>query len=676
MAIATLTMEQFFADGPYNKVVACWTSFSEVSQEVRDAVYDDRPEGKSRDVLTPLKEGKEWLFELTKQHQPRTAGLLLSGGPLFVKVVARSGSSSLRADLALEVHNKVVVVPRDRWGWNLSDPGYGERIARIEAKLSRRDGRPQKLNQRQLSLPLPLREAYYTRFDGLNLPENVIAYPQRILPWGVTRPWESLEGYLKGLRAYKKYQPWFEERLPIKRLEDRKDIPLMAFLDTRRKLRQGDIFFVKNTIQDGVIYHIKDDVIEDSVDPELALKQAEVLGALAGFIFSGGKADNVNLAAAIAESGLENNYLTHKERETFQDVLAKCQDGDAAACATKDSLQQRSDEREKELKACIGDYSNACQQARAEIRFAAAEYLDLARAGKIQLDDDPYGALYLLERHLVFVNAAKYADANDTYVLSGAQLDQLSDPVAMRIATGTPDEIEEAVKGPIALGLIAAAALIEAGSKTSTGTKVGKNPVMPDATHKTLPPGYTRNADGSVMGPQGGRYSAVGTDLNGQRVYRDGGGRYYTLDGGTKVQVSNPASSPNVSITQQQAHHQGYVDDITGQLEGKGYSTTSGGFFSKCGSTVCYPDIIYSRPGSTRVDGVIEIKTGGAGPSTGQSAVYPQIGTGDAVPSSGFVQNWNESNPNSLLKAGVPMNQQGYPDGIPVYQITAPGLGQ
>lgn len=110
---------------------------------------------------------------------------------------------------------------------------------------------------------MPLREAYYTRFDGLNLPENVIAYPQRILPWGVTRPWESLEGYLKGLRAYKKYQPWFEERLPIKRLEDRKDIPLMAFLDTRRKLRQGDIFFVKNTIQDGVIYHIKDDVIED-----------------------------------------------------------------------------------------------------------------------------------------------------------------------------------------------------------------------------------------------------------------------------------------------------------------------------------------------------------------------------------------------------------------------------
>ncbi|WP_210213440.1 hypothetical protein, partial [Sinorhizobium meliloti] len=128
--------------------------------------------------------------------------------------------------------------------------------------------------------------------------------------------------------------------------------------------------------------------------------------------------------------------------------------------------------------------------------------------------------------------------------------------------------------------------------------------------------------------------------------------------------------------TQQQAHHQGYVDDIKGQLEGKGYNTTSGGFFSKCGSTVCYPDIIYSRPGSTRVDGVIEIKTGGAGPSTGQSAVYPQIGTGDAVPLSGFVQNWNESNPNSLLKAGVPMNQQGYPDGIPVYQITAPGLGQ
>ncbi len=153
------------------------------------------------------------------------------------------------------------------------------------------------------------------------------------------------------------------------------------------------------------------------------------------------------------------------------------------------------------------------------------------------------------------------------------------------------------------------------------------------------------------------------------------GGRYYTLDGGIKTQVSNPAGSSNVTITQQQTHHQGYVDDITGQLQSQGYIRTSGGFYSNCGSTICYPDITYSRPGSTQIDGVVEVKTGGAGPSTNQSTVYPQIGTGDAIPTQGFVDRFNQANqPPVPLQAGVPMNQQGYPNGIPVYQITAPGL--
>ncbi|SIT00900.1 hypothetical protein SAMN02744133_104202 [Thalassospira xiamenensis M-5 = DSM 17429] len=187
--------------------------------------------------------------------------------------------------------------------------------------------------------------------------------------------------------------------------------------------------------------------------------------------------------------------------------------------------------------------------------------------------------------------------------------------------------------------------------------------------NRTLPSGYTRNVDGSVTGPRGGTYSTAGTDLNGQQVYRDSGGRYYTLDGGTKTQVSNPAGSPNVAITQQHAHHQDYVNDISGQLKGQGYTTSSGGFYSSCGSTICYPDITYSAPGSNKITGVIEVKTGGAGPSTNQSIVYPQIGTGDAIPGPSIANAYG-------LDAGIPMNQQGYPNGIPVYQITAPGLGQ
>ncbi|MCB5205541.1 hypothetical protein LH464_24195 [Neorhizobium sp. T786] len=267
MPITGLTKEQFLAQGLYNRVLACWTNFSEVAPEALDAVYNaDRPDGNLRDVLTPLNIGKEWLFGLTLKHQPRTAALLLDGGELFVRVreAATDAIATFTMDLALEVQNKIVCINRLRFDENLSDPGHQAYMARLEANLTRRDGRPRKKNQRQFSLPMPLREAYYTRFDGLNLPERPVAYPQRILPWGINRPWESLEGYLEGLRGYtKKYQPWFEERLPIQRLEDRKDIPFMAFLDTRTKLRDGDIFFVKNTIQDGTVYHIKDDIIED-----------------------------------------------------------------------------------------------------------------------------------------------------------------------------------------------------------------------------------------------------------------------------------------------------------------------------------------------------------------------------------------------------------------------------
>lgn len=182
-----------------------------------------------------------------------------------------------------------------------------------------------------------------------------------------------------------------------------------------------------------------------------------------------------------------------------------------------------------------------------------------------------------------------------------------------------------------------------------------------------LPSGYTRNTDGTITGPRGGTYTSAGTDLNGQQVYRDSSGRYYTLDGGTKTQVSNPAGSPTVTITQQNAHHQEVVNDITGQLQSQGYTTSTGGFYSNCGSTICYPDITYSAPGSNKITGVIEVKTGGAGPSTNQSTVYPQIGTGDAVPGPSIANAYN-------LIPNVPMNQQGYPNGIPVYQITAPGV--
>ena len=45
-----------------------------------------------------------------------------------------------------------------------------------------------------------------------------------------------------------------------------------------------------------------------------------------------------------------------------------------------------------------------------------------------------------------------------------------------------------------------------------------------------------------------------------------------------KKEVSNPAGSPNVTISQQYAHHQEVVNDIAGQLQNQGYTTSTGGF--------------------------------------------------------------------------------------------------
>ncbi|MCE2523459.1 MAG: AHH domain-containing protein [Rhodobacteraceae bacterium] len=64
-----------------------------------------------------------------------------------------------------------------------------------------------------------------------------------------------------------------------------------------------------------------------------------------------------------------------------------------------------------------------------------------------------------------------------------------------------------------------------------------------NAPNKTLPSSYTRNADGSITGPSGGRaWDTNLTDSAGNAVYRrESGGGYYVVDGnGRQVTVSSP----------------------------------------------------------------------------------------------------------------------------------------
>ncbi|MCX8281902.1 hypothetical protein OSJ77_17050 [Phyllobacterium sp. 0TCS1.6C] len=213
------------------------------------------------DYFSPLELGKEWLFELTCKHQPRTGAILMNGGELFVRATGDSmpledGVRPMGFLLAmgLEIKGKVVVIKRGRWGGNPSDPRYAE-TARMHGE------------SRQLSVPPSISEAYYHRFDGMIIPKYcTIGIGGRMLPYP-TISWQVWETYLERFRGYKKkYLPWLEERIPGIRHPGK----LTPWINFRMFLyapgtagKEGDAFFVKNHIQDGVIYHVHDGDVEN-----------------------------------------------------------------------------------------------------------------------------------------------------------------------------------------------------------------------------------------------------------------------------------------------------------------------------------------------------------------------------------------------------------------------------
>jgi filamentous hemagglutinin len=71
------------------------------------------------------------------------------------------------------------------------------------------------------------------------------------------------------------------------------------------------------------------------------------------------------------------------------------------------------------------------------------------------------------------------------------------------------------------------------------------------------------------------------------------------------------------------------------------------------------------RPDGTQA--IFEVKTGDAANTARQKQVFPLILSGDAVPSGRLAGQLG-------LKPGIALKNQGLPEGIPIYQITAPGL--
>ena len=247
----------------------CFSHAREVLPEIKQEVFERLG---NDDVITPLERGKEWTFNFISKYQPRTARQLL-GGSEFKLMAEYTGASligtgdSYNIDLVQEVNGQVVKIHRRFWGSNPDDPDYHKNIERTNAALLKRWGFPMPLEQRQFSLPEPLRMAYYHRIDGLRMANDcpVFGIHGWILPFASCYEWIGIDGYLAGLRLKKKLLPVVEEMIPgIKPAEkDMAYINFMMFLSswgtfTGKKRTDGDHLFVKNHIKDGVVYYIRD----------------------------------------------------------------------------------------------------------------------------------------------------------------------------------------------------------------------------------------------------------------------------------------------------------------------------------------------------------------------------------------------------------------------------------
>ncbi len=219
-------------------------------------------EGWWYDIFTPLAKGKEWLYELTQQHQPKTGHLLMSGGELGIGCKFSEGS--YLCHLFEDIQGQVIQINRRSKGSNPSDPDYQARIDRVNAKLTKERGYTVTLDERHLSLPEPIRLAYYHRFDGLNIPDNPgIGIVPHILPHSISS-WYPIDHLLGDLRLKKKYLPLIDEMFPDT-IPEAKDLAYQfrAFLNSwgsfiGKKRTDGDQLFVRSNGRDGVVYYLRD----------------------------------------------------------------------------------------------------------------------------------------------------------------------------------------------------------------------------------------------------------------------------------------------------------------------------------------------------------------------------------------------------------------------------------
>ena len=235
-----------------------WKEGDNLPDDVLESVFTKLPRAERKhrltyDLVTPFTQGKIWLYELMVEHLPETASILLSGGPLYIRRHwIRENAFNL--DLCHDVQGKTIEIFRCFAGCNFSDENYNQ------SKLYK----DKPYGERSRSLPKSILNSFYYRMDGMSIPNNQsMGIRERLLP---KNTWHGLDYVIEENKLPDAIFDTVVKLLPeVDTLDgcDERWVALSAFLVAQgyfssNNPQEGDWLFVKETIQDGVIYHVKD----------------------------------------------------------------------------------------------------------------------------------------------------------------------------------------------------------------------------------------------------------------------------------------------------------------------------------------------------------------------------------------------------------------------------------
>ncbi|MBN8430066.1 hypothetical protein JF535_04275 [Microbulbifer salipaludis] len=204
---------KYFGLDEYKKDAhSVWFRSEDVSELAQIMINDF---GKEPDVLSALDRGKEWLFKDLCRLQPKTGGVLMEGGDLFI-----GGAWPLQPP------KKDGLPPRGKLYLYLEVQGQLIQIGVPRPSIIKRQTMAD-------DLPLEVRDAYYCKgmLDGLALVEDVIPpLNGRLLPMPVACGWSIIQHWAERLKVDGLLLRKIVESLELEQDSDGNHYGLRAFL--------------------------------------------------------------------------------------------------------------------------------------------------------------------------------------------------------------------------------------------------------------------------------------------------------------------------------------------------------------------------------------------------------------------------------------------------------------